>query len=113
MRGSRKCDLTSEELVIHAVTHAAVHSLCSCACHMRNMISQHLLLPLEIPFFPRSTLGFFSAALTERQVQELVSERQLRCGVRQLRGLGQKVLSETCVCYKWARKKPEEFLELQ
>ena len=35
--------------MIHAVTHAAIHSLCSCAGHMRNMISQ--LLSLEIPLF--------------------------------------------------------------
>lgn len=32
-------------LVIHAVTHEANHSLCSCAGHMFNMISQHLPCP--------------------------------------------------------------------
>lgn len=65
-------------------------------------------LSLEIPLFraalPASSLvlRFCGAALTERQVQELVStlspnERQLRRGVSQLEGLGQKVLSESCV----------------
>lgn len=37
--------------MIHAVTHGAIHSLCSCASHMRNMISQHLPRPWKFLFF--------------------------------------------------------------
>lgn len=37
--------------MIHAFTHRAAHSLCSCAGHMRNMISQHLPCPWKFLFF--------------------------------------------------------------
>lgn len=70
-------------LVIHAVTHEAIHSLCSCAGHMFNMISQHLPCPwkfLLLLFFstepsrPLLSCQFAGGVvLTQRQVHVLVT----------------------------------------
>lgn len=70
-------------LMIHAVTHGAIHSLCSCAGHMRNMISQHLPPPWKFFFWifflhaapsPSPLLSICpDAVLTDRQVKSLVT----------------------------------------
>lgn len=69
--------------MIHAVTHEAIHSLCSCAGHMFNMISQHLPCPwkfLLLLFFstepsrPLLSCQFAGGVvLTQRQVHVLVT----------------------------------------
>ena len=65
--------------MIHAVTHGAIHSLCSCAGHMRNMISQHLPCPWKFLYFTQTSHPLPScqcalgALLTESQVHDLVT----------------------------------------
>lgn len=55
--------------MIHPVTHGAMHSPCSCAGHMRTMISQLLRCPWKFLFF---MLSCQCVILTERQVHRLL-----------------------------------------
>lgn len=61
--------------MIHAVTHGAIHSLCSCAGHMRNMISQHLLCPWKFLSFAQPSRPLPRRCCPDREAGAGISQR--------------------------------------
>lgn len=90
-------------LVIHAVTHGVIHSLCSCAGHMRNTVSQHLPRPWKFILFHAAP----SLPLPRVRVLRCFTDR--KAGAR----LSQPSLPQTSLCiakalvsYKGLTKSP-------